>query len=208
MPPVVSESVDEILTKLENVLKLKAPQLLESLQPGLSAQEIAELERRAGVQLPDDLKALYRWRNGSSREGMKSRGRLPGVPIPNHWFMPLAEALGVRVESSNQVAQATMPQKGAFAIFAGHRKSWVTLFDDGSGDGYFFDPKRQAPQGAVFYCFSEDASYVFFPSIKNLLAGVVKCYEKEAFTLKGGSLNDNFELSMKIWNEFGRSKDQ
>jgi len=205
MPPVVGETTEQILAKLENALKQQAPQLLEFLQPGLSDQEITELERRAGVQLPDDIKALYRWRNGCKLEQMKPSGRLSDVPVPNHRFVPLGEALGLQTVLSNQLAHVTTVQKGAFEVFAGHRKSWVSLFDDGAGDGYFFDPKRASAIGAVFYCFAEDRTYVFFPSIKNLLAGIVKCYEKGAYTWKDGQLDNNFELSERIWDEFGAS---
>lgn len=208
MPPIVAETTEEILARLESSLKAHAPQLLEYLQPGLTAQEIADLEGRAGVRLPDDLKAFYRWRNGSRLELIKSSNRLSDVPIPGHRFVPLGEALGFRSVVSNQLAQATGIQKAAGKVFAGHRESWIPLFDDGAGDGYFFDTKRKGSQGAVFYCFAEDRTYVFFPSMKNLLAGVVKCYEKGAFTSKEGSLDENFELSQKIWTEFGANDTQ
>src|ERR1039458_8080432 len=64
MPPVVSQTTGEILSQLELELKTKAPQILTNLQPGHSAEKISELERQSGVQLPDEIKALYQWRNG------------------------------------------------------------------------------------------------------------------------------------------------
>ena len=102
-----------------------------------------------------------------------------------------------------------MVQRAAFGVFAGHRRSWITLFDDGCGDGYFFDPKRKPQEGAVFYSFAEDGSYVFFPSLGNLLAGAAKCYEVGAFSWTNGPsgphLEEDFNQSRKVWDEFGSS---
>jgi hypothetical protein len=105
------------------------------------------------------------------------------------------------------MAQATPVERAAFGVFAGHRVSWITLFDDGAGDGYFFDPKRKPQEGAIFYCFAEDMTYRFFPSLKNLLAATVKCYETSAFSWKtnqsGPGLEEDFAKSEQIWTEFG-----
>jgi hypothetical protein len=61
----------------------------------------------------------------------------------------------------------------------------------------------------VFYNFTEDRTYVFFPSAKNLMAGAAKCYEQEIFRVKPGStppkLDEDFEKARKIWEEFGAS---
>jgi cell wall assembly regulator SMI1 len=204
MPPVVSKSVAQILAELESAMKRKAPHVLDDMQPGLSDEEITTLERQAGIQLPEEMRVLYRWRNGCRSQDPRLTG-----PIPGHRFVPLAEALGLPVVLSNQVARATVAQRTAFGIFAGHRKSWITLFDDGCGDGYFFDPKRKLKEGAVFYCFAEDGSYVFFPSVGNLLAGAVKCYETGAFSWKEGpsgpGLDEDFNQTRRIWDEFGSS---
>jgi cell wall assembly regulator SMI1 len=207
MPPEVGQNIDEILTKLEGTLQKKAPHFLAELKQGLSDAEITALENKSGIRLPDDVKALYRWHNGGA-----TRNPLNCGPIPGHRFVPLDEALGANNTISNQAAQATGAQRAAFEIFAGHTKSWIPLFDDGAGDGYFFDPKRKSSEGAVFYHFAETASYIFFPSVKNLMAGTVKCYEQNAFAWKtngsASSLTEDFERSQKIWEEFGSSNPQ
>jgi cell wall assembly regulator SMI1 len=203
MPPVVDQSIDDIVAKIEREMEVKAPKVLAEFQSGLSESEISKHERDAGVTLPDDIKALYRWHNGSATRDPRICGLIPG-----NRFMPLDEALGSKRIITNQLANAGA-QQAAFNVFAGHTKSWITLFDDGAGDGYFFDPKRKASEGAVFYHFAEDASYVFFPSVKNLLAGAAKCYEQGAFSWKtnenGICLVEDFERSQKIWQEFGAS---
>ena len=204
MPPVVAKSTTQLLSELEGTLKSKAPQVLDEMQIGLSDEEIATLERQANLRLPEEIRTLYRWRNGC-----RSNNPLIAGPIPGHRFVPLSEALGLLTVLSNQVSQATAAQRAAFGMFAGHRRSWISLFDDGCGDGYFFDPKRKPQEGAVFYSFAEDGSYVFFPSLRNLLAGALKCYEVGAFwwtnTPSGPHLDEDFNRSRKIWDEFGSS---
>ena len=202
MPPVVNQTTEEILSQLEIVLKSKAPKILDQMQPGLSEQTINELEHQAGVQLSDEIKVLYKWHDGCSSSNQTAAG-----PIPYHRFLPLEETLGLNNIVSNQVASATPVQGTAFKVFAGHTQTWITLFDDGAGDGYFFDPNRKPSEGAVFYHMAEEGYYVFFPSTKNLLAGVLKCYEQNAFSWEdrtnGSSLENDFKSSEKIWNEFG-----
>jgi cell wall assembly regulator SMI1 len=205
MPAVTSRPMDQLLIELEAFLKTQAPKVLEQMQPGISNEELAKLEQQAGIQFADDIRALYRWHNGS-----RSRDPQFDGPIPGHRFVPLDEVLGVPTMVSNQVAGATPVQRAAFSVLADHRKSWLHLFDDGAGDGYFFDPKRKPSEGSVFYCFAEDGTYLFFPSIRNLLAGVVKCYEQGAFFWKddpaGSHLETDFQKAERIWDEFGSSK--
>lgn len=204
MPSVVDKSTAQILSELEGAMRSKAPKVLDQMQTGLSDGEIAALEGQSGVRLPDEIKTLYRWRNGCRSSDPRVAG-----PIPGHRFVPLKEALGLVTALSNQVAQVTAVQRAAIGLLAGHRRSWISLFDDGSGDGYFFDPKRKPEEGAVFYSFAEDGSYVFFPSLRNLLAGTVKCYEKGAFLWTNGPsgphLDEDFNQSRRIWDEFGAS---
>ena len=202
MPAVVSKPIAELLAELERLMKTNAPLVLEQMQSGLSVEEISALEKQCGIELPQEIRALYLWHNGSRTRDPRLCG-----PVPGYRFVPLAETLTQAAELSKQVSQATATQRAAFGIFAGHRKSWITLFDDGSGDGYFFDPKRKPEEGAIFYCFAEDSTYTFFPSLRNLLAATVKCYETSAFTWKrnqsGPGLEEDFTKAERIWTEFG-----
>jgi cell wall assembly regulator SMI1 len=200
MPAVVSETMPEVLARLEAVLKTNAPHVLAGLQPSLSAKAIARLEQQYHVQLPDDIKAIYQWHNGSAG----TTNHLGGDFIPIHRFPPLEETL---MERALEGKGETLVQCAAYHLLVEHRASWICLFSDGAGDGYYFDPKRKASEGAVFYNFTEAGAFVFFPSAKNLMAGIAKCYEQGVFHVKPGSappeLDEDFERSAKIWNEFG-----
>ena len=203
MPAVVSEPMPEILARLESVLKTNAPQVLAGLQPGPDPGDIAKLEHQYQVQLPDDIRAIYQWHDGA-----RSTTNYVGDNfIPIHRFVPLEEMLAERAAEGK--GPATPLQRAAYRTLAGQRDSWFCLFSDGSRDGYWFDPKRKPPEGAVFYTFTEDNTFIFFPSPKNLMAGIAKCYEQGAFRVKPGTsppqLDEDFEQSAKIWKQFGAS---
>lgn len=97
-------------------------------------------------------------------------------------------------------------QRSFSEAYVGFRKTWLTLFDDGAGDGYFLDTARNEAEGAVFYSFAEDGQYVFFPSIKNLLAAVAKGYEEGALPWKDSGVGpavQDIERWHKIELEYG-----
>ena len=203
MPAVVSESMPEILSRLEAVLKTNAPHVLRSLQPGLSGSEISKLEQQYHVQLPEEIKAIYEWHNGSA----SNTNRLIDF-IPIHRFVPLEEALQEHALLAPE--KVSFVQRIVYLVLVSHRESWICLFDDGAGDGYWFDLKRKPAEGAIFYNFTEEASYLFFPSPKNLMAGIAECYEQGAFHVKKDSsppeLDEDFEQAQRIWSQFGAAK--
>jgi cell wall assembly regulator SMI1 len=206
MPPAVSQSMDEILGQLEGQLREKAPQILTNLQPGLSQEKINDLEKSSGIKIPDEIKALYHWHDGIDRSAIKKSGSLIEGPMPYQVFSSLEDALYESRALSNQVAGATPIQRMAFNGLAGYTKNWIRIFGDG-GDGYFYDLNRKPEQGAVFYHSMEEGDYLFFSSPKNLFAGMVKCYQQNAFIWKaetnGACLDEDFEAVDKIWREFG-----
>ena len=50
--------MNELWQRLTTWLRINAPQLLLTLQPGATQQAIVDLERRLGVRLPDDYRAF------------------------------------------------------------------------------------------------------------------------------------------------------
>jgi cell wall assembly regulator SMI1 len=227
MPPVVSDSMPGILAHLESVLKTNAPQVLTTLQPGISADQISRLEQQYHVQIPDDIQAIYEWHDGTVP--MATTNYVEFVPI--HRFVPLEEMLSEKDDETKSAATATPVQRAAYRLVAGQRDHWYCLFDDGAGDGYFFDPSRKPAEGALFCVFVEANDFTFFPSAKNLMAGIAKCYEQGAYRVKPGSparpsasedgparrspseagsalqrslqLDEDYDQSAKIWKDYG-----
>jgi cell wall assembly regulator SMI1 len=199
MPPVVSETTEQLLVQFQNALEKRAPIVLQSLQPGLSENQISELEKKGGFTLSSDLHALYRWRNGA--KGYQS------VLIPGQRFLPLEEAVAKHIAIEDDIKKATFAQRIVDAIFVEYTRPWIPILDDGFGDGYFYDPDRSGTSGVFFYHLMEDGYYVFFPSLRNFLKGAIECYEQEIFIVKdgGAKLDADYEREMKVWNRLGCS---
>ena len=202
LPPIVNQTTEQLLARLQAVLDTNAPIVATALQPGLSDAEIATLEAGGGFHLSDELRALYRWHNGMATNSVI--GLLAGQR-----FVPLDEIVRERAIIAQQVASASGIQRAAFSIFAGHRTSWIQVLDDGAGDGYFYDPQRSAAEGAFFFNLAEGRYYRWFPSVRNFLAGGVECYESRAVTIgsDGKSLDEQSDRTEKIWERFGRGSE-
>ena len=202
LPPVVNQTTEQLLARLQAVLETSAPLVAASLQPGLSDAQISTLESQGGFQLCGDLRALYRWHDGI---GTKSTvGLLAGQRL-----VPLEEVVRQRALVGQQVASGSGAEGAAFSAFAGHRKGWIQILDDGAGDGYFYDPKRADAEGSFFYHFAQGDSYLWFPSFRNFLAGVIECYESQSVRIAadGKHLNEDFDRTQKIWERFAKSSE-
>lgn len=200
LPPVVEQSTEALLARVQFVLETNAPLVAAALQEGLTDTQIVYLEGKGEFRLSDDLRALYRWHNGIARSNTVGL-------VPGQRFVPLDEVVEERALIRQQANSATRVQQAAFAMFAGHRKNWVQILDDGAGDGYFFDPKRT--EGSFFYHFAEAGYYVWFPSLRNFLSGVAECYESRSIKLAadGKSLDEDAGQTQKIWERLGKSSE-
>jgi cell wall assembly regulator SMI1 len=202
MPAVVTDDTRSALQRLESALAKYAPEVMKALQPGLSDEATSAIESEYGIHLTGDLKELYRWRNGSP----------PGAPvqlIPMMRFVSLEEAALARQELGRQAAGQPLPQRMLHEVFAGHRKRWLTVLDDGFGDGYFYDESRRDSAGSFFYCFMEDHTYRFFPSIANFLMGAAECYESEIYRRDvSRNFSEEFLSSSELWKRYASAPDQ
>jgi cell wall assembly regulator SMI1 len=64
--------------RLDRWYKTHAPEVIESLRPGASEQEISAIEKESGVQLPDSLRQSYMVHDGEN--DMAYPGAIIGVP--------------------------------------------------------------------------------------------------------------------------------
>lgn len=197
MPPVVAEPIEDLLSAYETFLEANTSDVFAALQPGLSDSEIDELEAAHSINLTDDLRALYRWRNGTPRSAHIDA-------FPDHEFVPLGDALAARDILHDQVKAETPAQQKLHAAYAGHRDDWVDLIVDIAGDGYFFDPARSESQGSFFFCFAEDGSYFFYPAFRNYLAEVVEGVKTGVFVAgPSGIETADFDKAYALSERFG-----
>lgn len=196
LPENVDGDTEALLKRFEAALRAHLPDVLDALQPGLSEDQISAIESQFGFRLTGELRALYRWRNGSAPEPRHDL-------IPGHTFLPLDHAAQLRAEHRRQISAAPLVQRIAYYIFAGHRTNWLTVLDDGCGDGYFYDPAARRRPGNFFYHFAEDRQYRFFPSLTNFLAGASECYESRIYRAgHRGRAAENYEQSFPLWQRY------
>jgi len=139
------------------------------------------------------------WRNGQAVDSQADF-------IPIHRFPSLDSVFEQKESIEQQLKEIKGLQRVVYAIVAGHRQRWMTILDDGAGNGYFYDPHRSDSDGAVFCHFAEDGHYMFFPSVRNLLAGIVECYDSGAYFVdETGCLVENYEQSREVWQRYGTS---
>jgi cell wall assembly regulator SMI1 len=202
LPPCVEATMEELLPRLQTVLEKDAPMVAHSLQPGLSDKKIAQLETEGGFHLSNELKSLYRWHNGTASNMLF--GLLPGQQFP-----PLENVVAKHKILHQQLSSTSGIQKAAAFVFTSHMKSWIHVFDDGAGDGYFYDPERAESEGAFFFHFNQTAQFVWFPCFRNFLSGVIECYETGVVKTApdGKVLNEDYEKSQKIWDKFGKDSE-
>ena len=197
MPAPVATSIDDLLARYEKLLSVGAPKVFKSLQPGLTDAEIDALEAKHSFKLTPDLRALYRWRNGTPRSaGLNA--------FPDHWFVPLDEAILERDTLTKQVKAQSKAQQALYASVAGHRDPWLGLIVDAAGDGHFYDPNRTEPQGSFFFSFAEDATFTFYPAFRNYLAAVIAGHETGVFGFGAyGSETIDFVKAQALWDQYG-----
>lgn len=173
MPPVVEELFPDLLSRLDGVLQEKAPQVASTLRPGLTLEQIRELERVFSVTLTEELRQLYQWHDGQDRSGLMSL-------TASDQFVPLHDVLQ---ERKILMENLKSEKYEAFRKLIELQKDRLNILQNGSGDGYSVDLGRKPEDGATFYSVHDDFDWVFYPSPKNLFAAITECYETSAYPI-------------------------
>ena len=199
MPVAEAETMGDLLKKLEAKMARKAPDVLADLNPGISDAEIAQVEAKYRVTLTEDLRALYRWRNGR-KPGAKDRG---GDLVPGYVFHPVEEAMRMRDERAKELS-------GAEGMMLGFEKPWVGVMTDEFEEGFYYDPTRKPEEGAFMHAYTGgQSSFVFYPTPKNVVAALVKCYEDDKVKFEDGEYTEETsEYVMERLTEAGEDTDK
>ena len=190
------ETITQLLNEIEKSLQQLDHSCVDHLNPGISSQQIQELFEEIPLQLTQDLRALYTWRNGSKDcEGI-TLGEL--AFFPGFYLMSLEESIQTYLELRETDAWG---------------KSWFPIFASGGGDFYAMNLAPEA-QGQIlgFYVFEEEGQVEYW-SLKSMLATLKACYEQGIiFRNEQGYLDMDYRKhaeiahdinpEVKIWLEF------
>ena len=129
-------TISQLLEQLEAAINAVEPRVLENYYAGLSEIEIDAIVADEPFALPDDLRALYQWRNGGDSVmgfldlyiwmlPLKSQEPSGNLPKPN-----------LKVVSDGIREEIQMFYEDKPTPFDLNSKHYVYLFDDG-GDGTY-----------------------------------------------------------------------
>ena len=190
------EMITQALNEIEKSLQQLDHLCVDHLNPGISSQQIQELFEEIPLQLTQDLRALYTWRNGSKDcEGI-TLGEL--AFFPGFYLMSLEESIQTYLELRAREAWD---------------KSWFPIFASGGGDFYAMNLASEG-QGQIHgvYVYEEEPQ-VEYRSLKSMLTTFKVCYEQGViFRNEQGYLDMDYRKhaevahdinpAVKIWLEF------
>lgn len=117
--------MDSTLQKLnQNLLSLR-PEFYKSLNEPLNDKHIEALEKKYNIVLPEDVKVLYKWKNGQADTRFESF-------VNNSMFISLEDALNTASENTSMIGFD-------FEIENWWNAKWIPLFHNGGGDYICYD---------------------------------------------------------------------
>ncbi len=164
--------MEEIWARIDAWLKVNAPVVFHSLQPGASDSQIQAVEHALSVQFPEDVRAFYCIHNGQSTVDYGAHGLIPLgreflclERIQEEWQIN-EEVLGMQTynESRNNT------ERGIRTDFWNRR--WIPLTSDGGGDHECLDldPDEGGAFGQVIsWMHDDDTKKILAPSFRSWL---------------------------------------
>ncbi|OGY96221.1 MAG: hypothetical protein A2122_01740 [Candidatus Liptonbacteria bacterium GWB1_49_6] len=145
------------------------------LQPGLTAAEVARFEATLPFQLTEELRAVYRWRNGTRAQ--------EGDILESLWFYP-----GFYLVSLERACEIFKERKDA----PQWRKGWFPLFEDGAGDFFVVPCKKKAANRApvIGFIHGEPEQLVEYLDVTSMIETLADCYAQGAFFVNADGFLD------------------
>ena len=162
------------LDRILNWFQQNKSSIIESLQPGLSIEEIEEKVKDLPFRLTQEVYELYQWRNGMIDDG--------SCFFSGYRFLPLEEGL----EYSKNVGEYI----DSLLPFG-----WLPLFEFNGGYFAIICSEEQTDKSLVLDTF-EDID-IIQSNLTNMILYIAECYETGAYYIgESGSLSEN-EIAAK-----------
>jgi cell wall assembly regulator SMI1 len=167
--------VTTIWTKLEAWIKTNVPDLKKSLKKGASDKQIAKLEKRLGVELPDEYKTFLQLCNGQKDDaeaGFYDGELLSAENVVIQW-----DVWRDLLEGGDFEGTTSEPQKGIRNDW--WNPKWIPITYDGNGNHLCIDlePARGGRPGQIITMWHDSAErelmYASFTDwLEHILNGV------------------------------------
>jgi cell wall assembly regulator SMI1 len=176
----------DVVARLEAWLRKNHPEALAGLAPGVSEAEIAKVEARLDVRLPEGMRALYLWHDGNST------GSFAAIQNNRH-LMPLEQVAATREMMAGFVDDGTFEDPDWW------HKAWVPFLDNGAGSHLCWDPAGSfgGKPGQVIEFWNRDRDRdIVAPSFDAWLTTFVESLEAGHWTYdeESGNVDDAEEL--------------
>jgi cell wall assembly regulator SMI1 len=175
----------ETLERILVWMKKNNPVVAAALKPGLTKSEIADKVSSLPFQLPEEVIALYQWRNGVRED-------CPGSFIWYHNFLSLDRAIH-EYEGMNGLN------------LSGWHKNWFPLFDF-EGE-YYFVPCSKKKHSALpigYYFLEETEATVCYTNLTTMMQTALECFETGAVFVEDkekGILRENIRDVKRIYEK-------
>lgn len=177
----------ELVEGLNKQLETSRLDYYQNLKEPLKEEEIEILEEKYKVQIPNDLKELYKWKNGQNHDCYEAF-------VNNSTFMPLEDVLESAEEFTSMIGYD-------FEIENWWNENWLPIFGNGGGSyicydlgGIFTGNKGQL----IEYWNRDNDRNVIAPNLKTFISQLVDYYENNK--------TEDFDEYFKIENLDGFPK--
>jgi cell wall assembly regulator SMI1 len=92
----------DLITRMDGWLQQHRPTYYATLANGVSVAAFDDYERRTGITLPADLRALWSWKDGSTEEAL----------FTNHMFISVEDSLSSKMELDGMIGSDFEDQNG------------------------------------------------------------------------------------------------
>ena len=178
------EELDRVLDHLER-LGRATPGLI---RPGIALEQLDAFEARLPFLLPEEVRQLYLWRNGTRVEEGDQLDALQF--FPGFYFPSLEEAIATFFERQDA------PQ---------WEPGWFPVFMDGAGDFYLAvcdKDQRKATTEILGFLHGEPEQIVEYESLDAMTKVLEACYAEGAFFVDDDTLEIDDDLHRAIANRF------
>ena len=182
MLPSIQQGIERVLAHLQS---LNRP-VVQLIQPGLPIKEVRQTFASVSVVAPEDLLALYAYRDGTK---MKKGDLLDELHLfPGFYWLSLKDAVN---------------SYRAFYKDPRWNKSWFPIFGNGGGDFYAFVCDVESPDHGSIVCFllGETDHLVEYKDLPTMVGWIDRCYRDGVFFLQGVYSESNDKAAIMLAKE-------
>ena len=158
--------MENIIQQLDKYLSTLRPEYYWELNEPLNDSQLDKLEKYYKIEIPKDLRTLYKWENGQNANCYEAL-------VNNSMFVPLNQALYDASELTSMIGSD-------FEIENWWNTKWIPIFQNGGGDSICYDVgglfTGQLGQLIEFWHADNDRN-VIAPTLEEFICKLIEYYE-------------------------------